>query len=144
MGRSAEGVLTSLERAERAQRAKRAERGEIAKTGEEDGDPRERDDDEVELAPAVLEVGTLMHEEAVSEDLCEQLKREDEEEDPLAHIDEGGLADEGASEREMSRSSRFLLDEEAAEIWAVWHSPLKCQADREATPTPWSRSWPRL
>ena len=59
----------ALERAQRAQRAHRADHRIVAHCREEDGQPRERDDHKVELAPRVAQVRVLVHEEAVGEDL---------------------------------------------------------------------------
>ena len=73
-----------LERAERAERAHGSDGVHVAeRLREEDGQPRERDDHKVELAPRVANVGVLVPDETVGEHLHRQLEGEDVEVDPL-------------------------------------------------------------
>eukprot|EP00964_Phaeocystis_antarctica_P020045 scaffold11064_cov63-Phaeocystis_antarctica.AAC.2 len=75
----------ALEGPQRAQRAHAADGGHVAHGGEEDRQPRERDHDEVELAPRVAQVAGGRCEQAVGEHLGGHLEGEDEEVDPLEY-----------------------------------------------------------
>eukprot|EP00966_Prymnesium_polylepis_P145406 3357991-Prymnesium_polylepis.2 len=95
----------SFERAEWSEGTERSDDGVVADGGEEDRQPPERDDHKVELAPSVAQVGVRVEHEAVGEDLREHLDREDDQEDPLAHLYEGLL---GCALRVEGRLPRHL------------------------------------
>ena len=59
----------TLERSQWPERAKGTKDGVVAHRREDDGKPCKRDDHKVELAPRIVQVGRLVHEEAVGEDL---------------------------------------------------------------------------
>ena len=75
------------------------------------GAPRESHDNEVELAPRVVQVGLLVHHEAVGEHLREQLEREDRKVDPLAAIDKPRLARVWLVERLLPRHRHAVADD---------------------------------
>ena len=66
-----------LERAERPQRAEGADDGVVAHRGEEDGRPRQADDDKVELAPRVAQVRLGVPHKAVRKHPDQELDGED-------------------------------------------------------------------
>ena len=81
----------ALQRAKRTQGAHGAYDAKVAEGRNEDGQPREEDNDTVELTPGVSQIGVVSRKQAECQHLAQQLGRKYGEEEPFAHVDQCSL-----------------------------------------------------